>query len=86
MRTKEDYEFHETLQILGNNGIRKAREAAQKAGLPIAYSINRKLFWQLPDGSVTDDKEYIDKLYEELEKKLTNLTTPSLRGGVKLKL
>jgi len=69
MRTKEEYEFYETLQLLANEGIRKAREAAQKAGLPIAYSINRKIFWQLPDGRVTDDKEYIDKLYKELEKK-----------------
>ena len=69
MWTKEDYEFMDELQVLANEGIRKAREAAQKAGLPIAYSINRKIFWQLPDGSITVDKEYIDKLYEELEKK-----------------
>ena len=70
MLTKEDYEFMDELQVLANEGIRKAREAAQKAGLPIAYSLNRTLFWQLPDGSVTDDKEYVERLYEELEKKL----------------
>ncbi|MCL2062996.1 MAG: hypothetical protein FWG98_01295 [Candidatus Cloacimonetes bacterium] len=75
MRTLEEYQFSEKIQKIGNEAVRKAKEEAQKAGLPIAYSLNGRLVFQLTDGSVTDDVEKVDKIYEEIRKKLQNGTT-----------
>ena len=32
---------------------RKAQQENQQAGIPNVYSINGKIVWQLPDGTVT---------------------------------
>ena len=68
MWTLEDYQFSELIQKCAAEGVRKAKEAAQKAGLPIAYSLNGRLIFQLADGSVTEDKELISQIYEKLER------------------
>jgi len=46
---------------LANRGARKSQIAAHKAGIANPYSINGKLIFQLPDGSVTDKYEYPKK-------------------------
>lgn len=52
MLTLKDYEFSAKVQRLANRGAKKAQDKARKAGLAIPYSINGKLVYQLPDGSV----------------------------------
>ena len=52
--TKEDYEFMLKIQKCANRGTSKAREEAKKAGLPIPYSRNGKLYYELPDGTIVD--------------------------------
>lgn len=37
----------------GADGVRKAQADARKAGVPLVYSINGILHWELPDGSLT---------------------------------
>ena len=72
MWTLEDYILSDKIQRCANDGARKATEAAKNAGLPIAYSLNGTIIFQLADGSVTQDRELIDKLYAELEKNAQN--------------
>ena len=67
MWTLEDYQLSELIQKCANEGVRKAKEAAKKAGLPIAYSLNGRLIYQLADGTVTEDRELVNKIYEKLE-------------------
>ena len=61
MMTKEDYEFMLKIQKCANRGTSKAREEAKKAGLPIPYSRNGKLYYELPDGSIVDKLEEKNK-------------------------
>ena len=75
MRKLEEYQFAEKIRKIGNEAVRKAKEEAQNAGLPIAYSINGTLVYQLADGTITQDKEKVAKIYEELKKRLNNGTT-----------
>jgi hypothetical protein len=62
MFSKEDYEHSAKLQRLANRGAQKAQEETHKAGLPNAYSLNGKIIYQFPDGSITDRYEYPKKL------------------------
>ena len=52
--TKDDYELLLKIQKCANRGTSKAREEAKKAGLPIPYSRNGKLYYELPDGRIVD--------------------------------
>lgn len=38
---------------IGNNAVRNARENLHKKGLPIVFSRNGKVFYELPDGEIT---------------------------------
>ena len=66
MWTLEDYQFSEFIQKCAADGVAKAKEAAKNAGIPIAYALNGKLIFQLADGSVTDDIEMVNKIYDQL--------------------
>lgn len=43
------------------NGVRTSQEAARAAGVPLVYSINGILHWELPDGSVTTEDPWHGK-------------------------
>ena len=38
---------------IGNRAVRKAQEENRKKGLPNVYSKNKKLYFELPDGTIT---------------------------------
>ena len=40
---------------VGKRAVRKAQEENRKLGLPSVYSKNNRLFWELPDGTITSD-------------------------------
>ena len=61
MFDKEYYESLMKLQKLANRGASKAREQQKKAGLPIPYSRNGKLYYELPDGTIVDKIDEEDK-------------------------
>ncbi len=48
-------EYHDTLQVLkiGSRAVQKAQEENRKKGLPNVYSKNKKLYFELPDGTIT---------------------------------
>ncbi|MEK7450292.1 MAG: hypothetical protein AAB019_12520 [Planctomycetota bacterium] len=50
---KEAYETLIKIARLGNRAIKKAQAENRKKGLPSVYSKNKKLYYELPDGTIT---------------------------------
>jgi len=38
---------------IGNRAVKKAQEENRRKGLPNVYSKNKKLYYELPDGTIT---------------------------------
>jgi hypothetical protein len=51
---KEYYELSAKITRLANRGARKAIEQAHQAGLAVPFSLNGKIIYQWPDGTITD--------------------------------
>jgi len=47
---------------MGAAGVRKAQEDSRRAGVPLVYSINGILHWELPDGSLTTEDPWEGKI------------------------
>jgi hypothetical protein len=43
---------------IGNRAVRKAQEENRRKGIPNVYSINGKIVFELPDGSLTTDYQF----------------------------
>jgi hypothetical protein len=43
------------IQRIGNRAVRRAQEENRRRGIPNVYSRNGKLFFELPDGNLTDE-------------------------------
>jgi hypothetical protein len=39
---------------IGNEAIHEAIESNRKKGIPNSFTRNEKLFWEMPDGTITD--------------------------------
>lgn len=46
------------MQKIGNRAVRKAQEENRRLGLPNVYSQNGKIFYELPDGTITNDSPW----------------------------
>ncbi len=44
-----------------NQGVHRAQEESRRAGVPLVYSINGILHWELPDGSLTTQDPWAGK-------------------------
>ncbi|MDR2685759.1 MAG: hypothetical protein LBB23_03250 [Rickettsiales bacterium] len=58
---KKDYELSAKITRLANRGVRKAIDAAHRAGLAVPYALGNKILYQLPDGSITDKQPKVIK-------------------------
>lgn len=47
--------FAAEVREFGAEGVRRAQADARQAGVPLVYSINGILHWELPDGSLTTE-------------------------------
>jgi hypothetical protein len=54
--TKRDYEFIFKLMEIGNRAVKKAQKENLRRGIPNVYSKNKKLYFELPDGTITSKK------------------------------
>ena len=52
MKSVKSMSVLEILKI-GNRAVHKAQEENRKKGLPNVYSKNKKLYFELPDGTIT---------------------------------
>ena len=50
---KESYEMLIRMTRIGSRAIKKAQEENRKQGLPNVYSKNKRLYYELPDGTIT---------------------------------
>ncbi len=55
---KKNYELSEKILRLANRGARRARVLAHKAGIANPYSMNGKVVYELPDGTITEKYKY----------------------------
>lgn len=58
---KEDYEMLLKITRIGNRAVAKAQEENRKFGLPSVYSKNKKLYYELPDGTITMENPLVDR-------------------------
>lgn len=42
------------ITYLGNRAVSEAQKENKKHGVPNVYSLNGKIIWQMPDGSITE--------------------------------
>jgi len=57
----DTYKLAAEFTRIGNEGVRKAQEDSRRAGVPLVYSINGILHWELPDGSLTTEDPWDGK-------------------------
>jgi hypothetical protein len=55
---KESYEFSIKILRIANNAVKKAQEENHRYGLPNVYSLNGKIVYQMPDGTVRDSYDF----------------------------
>jgi len=49
------------LQRIGNRAVRAAQEESRRMGVPNVYSLNGKLYYELPNGEITDKSPFEEK-------------------------
>lgn len=42
------------IKRIADIAVRKAQDEHRKKGVPLVYSLNGKIFYELPDGTITD--------------------------------
>lgn len=69
----EDYELIFKIAKIGTRAVKNAQEENREFGLPSVYSKNKKLYYELPDGTITteepDYKNIQPVVSDELHKK-----------------
>lgn len=53
---KQDYELLIKVTRIGNRAVKKAQEENSRKGLANVYSKNKKIYYELPDGTFTMKK------------------------------
>jgi len=56
----EIYRSAAELQRIGNRAVREAQEESRRMGVPNVYSLNGKLYYELPNGEITDKNPFED--------------------------
>ena len=56
---KEHYEMLIKMTRIGNRAVKKAQEENRLKGLPNVYSKNKRLYYELPDGTITMEDPWL---------------------------
>jgi hypothetical protein len=54
------YQFASEVIRIGNRAVRKAREENHRLGLPNVFTINGKIYYELPNGEITTESPLKD--------------------------
>ncbi|MBO4778113.1 MAG: hypothetical protein J5588_06420 [Bacteroidales bacterium] len=46
------------IESIGNQAVRKAQEENRKKGIPLVYSVDGKIYYELADGTVTTNSPF----------------------------
>ncbi len=55
---KEGYQMLIKIARIGNRAVKKAQEENRQRGLPNVYSKNKRLYYELPDGTITMENPF----------------------------
>ena len=58
LRTLRIYRFAAELTRIGNKAIEKVRKENKALNLPLVYSKNGRIYYELPDGRIVTEYEY----------------------------
>ena len=47
------------IEYIGNRAIKQVQEENRELGIPLVYSVNDKIFYELADGTVTSKSPFI---------------------------
>lgn len=50
------------IQRIGNNAVKQAQEENRKLGVPNSYCINGSIYYELPNGELSLNDPYIERL------------------------
>lgn len=53
------YRFALEIEKIGNNALRMVREENKRRGIPLVYSVDNKIYYELSDGTVTTRSPFI---------------------------
>lgn len=53
-KLEELNKLSDKITYLGNLAVHEAQEENRKKGIPNVYSLNGKIVWQMPDGTITE--------------------------------
>lgn len=48
------------IESIGNHAVRKAQEESREKGVPLVYSVDGKIYYELADGTVTSNSPFKD--------------------------
>jgi hypothetical protein len=54
----EIYRNAAELQRIGNRAVWEAQEESRRMGVPNVYSLNGKIYYELPNGEITDKSPF----------------------------
>jgi hypothetical protein len=54
----EIYRSAAELQRIGNRAVHEAQEESRRLGVPNVYSLNGKIYYELPNGEITDKSPF----------------------------
>ena len=46
------------IESIGNQAVRKAQEENRKKGIPLVYSVDGKIYYELADGTITTNSPF----------------------------
>lgn len=68
MKTATDHtettSFSDEIMRIGNNAVRKAQEDLRRKGIPLCFSRNGRIYYEMPDGSIQTENPYPAMLRE----------------------
>jgi len=47
------YKFSAEIERIGNMALRMVREENKRRGIPLVYSVDNKIYYELADGTIT---------------------------------
>lgn len=50
--------FSDEIMRIGNNAVRKAQEDLRRKGIPLCFSRNGRIYYEMPDGSIQTENPY----------------------------
>ena len=67
----EIYQFAFEVEKIGNIAVSKVLKENRELGIPIVFSINDRIYYELPDGEITSTSPFVenDDLRKRMEQK-----------------